>query len=135
MSEKDRLRERISDGTLSTGNSRTEQRRHERLSTKLGVRIHWKDGSGNLQETPGIIIDMSAGGFGIELARPFTVGALLSVETREGSLQCVVRHSQQRLNSCRLGVEVLAASDGSNHQRSLDNLEIALAESQKSGPK
>jgi hypothetical protein len=29
----------------------------------------------------------------------------------------------------------LAASDGSNHKRSLDNLEIALAESKKPGSK
>jgi hypothetical protein len=135
MNEKDRSPEGVSDNALSTEASRAEQRKYRRFPSELGVRIHWKDASGSLQNTSGIIIDVSAGGFGIELARPFPTGTLLSVETQEGSLQCVVRHAQERPTSCRLGVEVLAASDGSNHRLSLDNLEIALAESKKSGPK
>lgn len=135
MNEKGRLPEGISDNALSTEERHAEQRKHRRFPTKLDVRIHWKAASGNLQETSGIIIDVSAGGFGIEIARPFAAGTLLSVETHGGSLQCVVRHAQQRPSGYRLGVEVLAASDGSNHKRSLDNLEIALAESKKSGPK
>lgn len=135
MNEKDRLPESISDKALSTEDSRAEQRKHRRVPTALGVRIHWKDASGDLQNTSGIIIDASAGGFGIELARPFAKGTLLSVETHEGSLQCIVRHAQVSLHGCRLGMEVLAASDGSNHKRSLDNLEIAITEAEKSGPK
>lgn len=135
MNEKDRSPEGISDNALSTEASRAEQRKYRRFPIELGVRIHWKDGSGNLRNTSGIIVDVSAGGFGIELARPFATGALLSVETHEGSLQCVVRHAQARPNGCRLGVEALAASDGSDHKRSLDNLAIALAESVKRKPK
>lgn len=134
MNEKTRLPEGASDNRLSTEERRAEQRKHRRFPTKLSVRIHWKDRSGNLHNTPGILVDVSAGGFGIELARPFAEGTLMSVETQEGALQCVVRHGQQRPNGYRLGVEVLAASDGSNHKRSLDNLEIALAESKKARP-
>jgi hypothetical protein len=118
-----------------TEEARIEQRRHRRHPSALGVRIHWMDNLGNLQNAPGLIIDVSAGGFGIESGQPFPKGALLSVETREGSLQCVVRHARERIDSCRLGVEVLAASDGSNHKRSLDNLAIALAESGETGMK
>ncbi len=131
MNKKDSLVE----GILSAQKTQTEQRKHQRFPTSLDVRVHWKDDSGGLQSTPGHLIDVSAGGLGIELARPFAEGALLSVETREGSLQCVVRHAHERPGCFRLGVEVLAASDGSNHKRSLDNLEIALAESKKPGSK
>ena len=131
MKKNGRLPEAVSDNALLTDDSRAEQRRYPRFPAELRVRIHWKDSSGDLHDTLGIIIDLSAGGFGIELARPFPEGALLSVETHEGTLLCVVRHTQQRPNNYRLGVEVLAASDGSNHRRSLDNLEIALAKSEK----
>lgn len=135
MNEKDRSPEGVSDNALSTEDSRAEQRKYRRFPTKLSVRIHWKGDSGNLQNTSGVIVDISAGGFGIELARPFAIGALLSVETHEGSLQCVVRHAQARPNGCRLGLEALAASDGSDHKRSLDNLAIALAESAQWKPR
>lgn len=127
----DQLPDGLSDNAYSTEESRAEQRKHPRFPIRLGVRIHWKDGSGDLQDTSGVIVDVSAGGFGIELARSFATGALLSVQTHEGSLQCVVRYAQELVNGCRLGVEVLAASDGSDHKRSLDNLAIALAESAK----
>jgi PilZ domain len=113
----------------SRDDARIEQRKHQRFPTRLRVRIHWTDDSGTLLNAPGIVKDVSAGGFGIELDRPFSIGELLSVETHVGSLQCIVRHTQENAGTCRVGVHVLAASDGSDHRRSLDNLATALAES------
>ena len=117
--------------TESSGLPKLEQRKHRRVAANLGVRVYWQAGPGPLYDAPGIVRDVSAGGFGIELERELSRGELISVETPEGSLQCIVRHVEQTPRGRRIGVEVMAASDGSNHRRSLDNLRIALAAREK----
>jgi PilZ domain len=119
MNEKDHLPQGVSDNALLTDDSRTEQRKYRRFPTNLAARIHWKDDSGNLQSTSGTIIDMSAEGFGIELARSFPEGTLLSVATQEGILHGVVRHEQEHPATCRLGVELLSWTEGWNVGRNI----------------
>ena len=108
MQKKDCSPEGVSDAACLTGLEQAEQRKYRRFSTNLAARIHWTDGAGNLRNTSGTIIDVSAEGFGIELARPFPKGTLLSIETQEGVVECVVRHVRKHPTSGRLGVEVLS---------------------------
>ena len=107
---------------------RVEQRTDRRYNKEFGVRLYWLGDSADLRDIPGVVKDISAGGFGIEVDHPFLVGQLVSVGTSEGSLQCVVCHVRRRQNEIyRLGMKILSASDGSNHKRSLENLDIAVA--------
>lgn len=107
---------------------RAEQRKHPRRAVHFLVRVFWQqDHSADLIEAPGLIRDVSAGGIGIELTQSLPKGKLLSVQTTAGALQGVVRHVRQFSNGYIVGMEVLSASDGSNHRRSLRNLEIAVA--------
>ena len=108
MQKKDCSPEGVSDAACLTGLEQAEQRKYRRFSTNFAARIHWTDGAGNLRNTSGTIIDVSAEGFGIELARPFPKGTLLSIETQEGVVECVVRHVRKHPTSGRLGVEVLS---------------------------
>ena len=117
--------------TRSSGLPKREQRKHRRVAANLGVRVYWQAGPGPLYDARGIVKDVSAGGFGILLERDLSRGELISVETPEGSLQCIVRHVKQTPRGRLIGVEVKAASDGSNHRRSLDNLRIVLAAAEK----
>ena len=118
--------------TESSDHPKLEQRRkHRRVAASLGVRVYWQAGPGSLCGALGIVKDVSAGGFGILLQRELPRGELISVETAEGSLQCIVRHVKQTPRGHLMGVEVMAGSDGSNHRRSLDNLRIALAAREK----
>ena len=118
--------------TGSNALQKVEQRKHRRIAANLGVRVYWQVGPGPLYDALGIVRDVSAGGFGILLERELSRGELVSVETVEGSLQCIVRHVKETPRGRLIGVEVMAASDGSNHRRSLDNLRIALAAAEKS---
>ena len=118
--------------TRSSGLPKREQRKHRRVAANLGVRVYWQAGPGALCDALSIVRDVSAGGFGILLQRELSRGELISVETAEGSLQCVVRHVRKTPRGWLIGVEVMAASDGSNHRRSLDNLRIVLAAGEKS---
>ena len=111
---------------------RAEQRKHPRRSVNLSVRIFWQGESADLVDAPGVVRDISANGFGIELARSVPQGKLLSVETTAGALQGIVRHVRQRAEGCVLGMEVLSASDGRDHQRSLRNLQAVIAEAEES---
>ena len=122
--------------TVASGSSdipNLEQRRkHRRVAANLGVRVYWQAaGSSSLRDALGIVKNVSAGGFGILLQRELSRGELISVETAEGSLQCVIRHVKQTPRGLLTGAEVMAASNGSNHRRSLDNLKIALATEEK----
>jgi hypothetical protein len=101
---------------------RAEQRKHPRRSANLRVRVFWQEESADLIDAPGLVRDISANGFGIKLTRSLPKGKLLSVETTAGALQGVVRHVHPLADGCILGMEVLSASDGSDHQRSLRNL-------------
>jgi hypothetical protein len=114
---------------LRAGSSalQSEQRKHRRIPANLGVRVYWQAGPGSLCDALSIVKDVSDGGFGILLQRKLPLGELISLETTEGSLQCVVRHTRVTPRGCLIGVEVMAASDGSNHRKSLDHLRIALA--------
>ena len=119
---------------VATGSSdlpKREQRKHRRVAANLGVRVYWQAGPGPLYDALGVVKEVSAGGFGILLERELSRGELISVETAEGSLQCIVRHVKETPRGCLIGVEVMAASDGSNHRRSLDNLRIVLAAGEK----
>ena len=127
----DQPREGSRGATGSSAPPKLEQRKHRRIAANLGVRVYWQAGPGPLYDALGVVKDVSAGGFGIELERELSRGELISVETPEGSLQCIVRHVKQTPRGRRIGVEVMAASDGSNHRRSLDNLRIALAAREK----
>ena len=114
----------------ATGSSelpKREQRKQRRVAANLGVRVYWQAGPGPLCDALSIVRDVSAGGFGILPQRELSRGELVSVETAEGSLQCIVRHVRETPRGYLVGVEVMAASNGSNHRRSLDNLRIALA--------
>ena len=112
---------------------RAEQRKHPRRSVNFSVRVFWQEESAELVDAPGLVRDISANGFGIELARSVPRGKLLSVDTTAGALQGIVRHVQQRAEGWVLGMEVLSASDGSDHQRSLRSLEASIAEAEDSG--
>ena len=111
---------------------RAEQRRDPRRPVSIGVRVFWRGGSAGLNEALGVVRDISAHGFGIELAQCLPKGELLSVQTTAGALQGIVRHVRQFSDGYIVGVEVLLASDGSDHQRSLRNLEIAISEAEES---
>lgn len=110
---------------------KAEQRKHRRIAANLGVRVYWQAGPGPLYDALGIVRDLSAGGLGILVEREISQGELISVETTEGALQCIVRHVKQTPEGRLIGVEVMAASDGSNHRRSLDNLRVTLAALEK----
>ena len=101
------------------------------LRTWASESIGRQQGQGSLRDALGIVKNVSAGGFGILLQRELSRGELISVETAEGSLQCVIRHVKQTPRGLLTGAEVMAASNGSNHRRSLDNLKIALATEEK----
>ncbi len=103
-----------------------EQRKHPRRSLDLRVRVFWRGESAGLTNAPGVARDISASGLGIELAQSLPKGKLLSVETPAGALQGIVRHAHQMDDKCILGMEILAASDGSDHGRSLRNLKAAI---------
>lgn len=110
-----------------------EQRKHPRRSVDLRVRVFWRGESADLIDAPGVARDISAGGLGIELSENLSTGELLSVETPAGALQGIVRHVHQQADKCILGMEILAASDGSDHQRSLRNLKAVLEGAGESG--
>lgn len=103
-----------------------EQRKHPRRSVDLRVQVFWRGESADLIDAPGVARDISAGGLGIELDQTIPAGKLVSVQTPAGALQGIVRHVHQQADKCILGMEILAASDGSDHQRSLRNLKVAL---------
>jgi hypothetical protein len=109
-----------------------EYRKHPRRSVNFRARVFWQERSGDLIEAPGLIRDVSASGLGIEVSQSLPMNKLLSVETFAGALQGIVRHVRQLSEGYLLGMEVWAASDGSNHQRSLRNLEIAMSEAEES---
>ena len=111
---------------------RTEQRRHPRRSVNIRVRVFWQGESAELVEAPGLVRDISVNGFGIEIAHYLPEGRLLSVETTAGALQGVVRHVHQVSGGYATGMEILLASDGSDHQRSLRNLETVIREAKES---
>lgn len=105
-----------------------EQRKDRRYNKEFGVRLYWLGDSADLREIPGVVKDISAGGFGIDVDQPFIVGQLVSVGTSEGALQCSVCHVRPGQNQTyRVGMKILSASDGCDHKRSLENLDIAVA--------
>lgn len=112
--------------------TRAEQRKHPRRPVNLSVRIFWQGESKDLVKAPGLVRDISANGFGIVLGQSLPKGKLLSVETTAGALQGIVRHVRQRSEGWILGMEILSASDGSDHQRSLQYLEAAIADAEAS---
>lgn len=114
----------------SSGRPIVERRKHLRHVTALSVTIFWRDESGLLREMPGIVRDVSAGGFGIEVDYQFHAGQALSVETQSGTLKCQIRHVQERQDGSLVGVEVLLASDASDQVQSLRKLSQAFSELQ-----
>jgi len=106
---------------------REERRLHPRHLAKQDVLVYWQNKSGLPFEAPAVLIDVSAGGFAIELSERFPVGGAVTVRTSERSLQCTVRHVQQQPNGFLVGLEVLSTSDGSACERSLKELSSALA--------
>lgn len=108
-----------------------ERRTHHRHPANLTVQVYWRGAAGELESAAGVIRNISGGGFGLELERPLEDGQLLSVQTKEGALQCVVRHVRTDNAKYFVGMEVISASDGSNHERSLKELALVLARSNR----
>lgn len=109
-----------------------EQRIHDRRPTNLAVQVYWQDPAGGLQNEPGLIRDISRSGFGLEFGQPLNTGQALSVQTGVGALQCVVRHARIEGTKYFVGLEIMAASDGRNHERSLRNLRLILGKADAS---
>lgn len=107
--------------------ARAEQRTHDRCPTNIAVDVYWLDPAGQLQSEPGLIRDISRSGFGLEFGQLLDRGQALSVQTRVGSLQCVVRHTRAYGTKYFVGLEVVTASDGRDHEGSLKNLRQVLA--------
>src|SRR5690606_10500661 len=105
-----------------------EQRTHDRYATNIAVEVYWQGPAGELHTEPGLIRDISRSGFGLELGQRLDKGQTLSVQTRVGALQCVVRHARVFGARYIVGLEVITASDGRDHARSLKNLRQVLDE-------
>jgi PilZ domain len=106
-----------------------ERRRHQRHAAEQQVQICWQSKSGLPRESEATLRNVSAGGFAVELDESFPVDAMVVVKASERWLQCAVRHVQQNSDSYLIGLEVLAASDGSTLARSLEGLSSALSDS------
>lgn len=111
---------------------RDERRRHLRFSTTMEVKTTWQDEFGLLCSAHGVVRDVSAGGFGVELERKPPLSALLSVEAMKGSMRCVVRHARQEEDRFVVGLELLPELDGTTVTQSLDRLAKALSEDRRS---
>ena len=104
-----------------------EKRLHGRRDTELNVQLYWKDDTGALHDENGVVVNASAGGFGVEASTGLGVGRLVTVRTFEGSsIQCVVRHRQDRPDSVLMGLEVVPAANEALQQESLNGLSNAL---------
>ena len=108
-----------------------ERRRYRRFWVGLNVRVYWQDAEGRQRETPALLRDVSAGGFGIELQDRLEVGTLITVRTMVTSPRCEVRHVQANEKCVVIGVKVLPSEDGSRHEDSLEKLAAALAASRR----
>jgi hypothetical protein len=106
--------------------ARTHKRRHERQDAQAVVQIYWRDESGLPCESVAVIKNISARGFGIQTDSSFPVGRSITVRTPKRSLECEVRHVQERRYSFRIGLEIRSSSDGSSLERSLRSLASAL---------
>lgn len=108
-----------------------ERRRYRRFWVGLNVRVYWQDQEGRQRESPALLRDVSAGGFGIELQDRVEVGTLITVRTMVTSPRCEVRHVRVDGKCVVIGVKVLPSEDGSRHEESLEKLAAALAASRR----
>jgi c-di-GMP-binding flagellar brake protein YcgR len=108
-----------------------ERRRYRRFWVGLNVRVYWQDEEGRQRETPALLRDVSAGGFGIESQDRLAVGMVITVRTMVNSPRCEVRHLQANEKRVLIGVKVLPSEDGSSHEESLEKLASALAASRR----
>lgn len=108
-----------------------DRRVHHRYPTNMTAEVYWTDTAGRLESANGVIRNISGGGFGVELEQSFERGQMLSVQTKAGALQCVVHHVRRDNAKYFVGMEVISASDGSNHERSLKDLAVLLDKSNK----
>ena len=107
-----------------------EKRQHPRQAATLDVQLYWKDDTGVLHDAEGVVVNASAGGFGVETDCGLAVGRIVTLRTYEGSsMQCVVRHTQDREGGVVLGLKVLPTSRGERHEESIRGLSDALDES------
>ena len=111
----------------------SERRLYDRRSTELNVLIYWLDPSGTLRNRPGVVRDTCPQGLGIAFERELPPGEPVSIETSQGSLQCVVRGANGCDEGWFLNVEALWASDSRDHRRQLANLAAVLAEQRLRG--
>lgn len=108
-----------------------ERRRHLRFSTTLEVQTAWQDEFGMPCGSAGIVRDVSAGGFGVELKQKPPRSALLTVTAMRGSMRCVVRYVRQEDDCFVVGLELLPESDGTTITQSLERLAAALSEDRR----
>jgi hypothetical protein len=108
-----------------------ERRRYRRFWVGLNVRVYWQDEEGRQRETPALLRDVSAGGFGIESQDRLAVGMVITVRTMVNSPRCEMRHLQANEKRVLIGVKVLPSEDGSSHEESLEKLASALAASRR----
>ena len=106
--------------------SQPDTRREMRHDTRAVVQIYWQDDAQLPCEAVAVIRNISARGFGVTTDRSFTVGQSITVRAAERSMQCEVRHVQERRCSFTVGLEIRSSSDGSSLERSLRSLASAV---------
>lgn len=115
-------------GESSAAPPSVEQRRYRRIPANLDVQTSWIDGFGAEVCAPGVVKNISAGGFCIEADYSRPVGSRLAVRSATHWMQCIVRHVQPHDDRFYHGLEILPWLVEAAVERSLYSLGSALSD-------